>query len=52
LEHRARGVGDKGDDVNESAAWEFEQKHMVDIRRLMQWELIHAQLVKRGRSGD
>ncbi|KAJ9103290.1 hypothetical protein QFC21_002713 [Naganishia friedmannii] len=52
LEHRARGVGDKGDDVNESAAWEFEQKHMIDIRLLMQWELIHAQLAKRGQSGD
>ncbi|KAJ9101474.1 hypothetical protein QFC19_005125 [Naganishia cerealis] len=52
LEHRARGVGDKGDDMNESAAWEFEQKHMDEIRKLMQWELIHAKLAKRGRDED
>jgi Ulp1 family protease len=48
MEHRARGVGDKGDDVTETTAWEFEQKHMVGIRNLMRWELIKAEIAKRG----
>lgn len=48
LEHRGRGLGDKGNGAVIEQAWEFEQDHIPGIRRMMVHEIKSSELLPRG----